>query len=136
MMVGGAAAALLSLLMRTSVPNDPVLAAITSLPVASTLNLGLLQYQQLAFMAGLAIFVAGAVFVGAGAIVESMRPQAMAATPLRAPIGPSDLGNGPELEAAVPIDPMSIGAGRDRVTMTAVGIIVLIVVGLAVFSMI
>ena len=91
--IGGVAVAFASLLMTTSVHNPGDYRYGSYTPSSDVLNIGLLQNQQLVFLAGCTLFLAGVILFAAGAITE-----ALVLVPRRWPI---EVPSADGLEAAV-----------------------------------
>jgi hypothetical protein len=73
LVIVGAAIAAWATTIETSVHREAAFQFGSYQPSSDTLNIGLLQNQTLAFHAGLAMFVAGAVLAGAGQINDTLR---------------------------------------------------------------
>jgi hypothetical protein len=69
----GVLACVVALLMTTSVETPASYSGLVYTGSSSVINIGLLQNQQLAFSAGLAMFVAGCIVASLGHVVDAFR---------------------------------------------------------------
>lgn len=129
----GVAIAFGSMLMKTSVHSEADYRFGTVVPAADTLNIGLLQNQQLVFQGGLALFLAGVIIFGAGTIVEALAGYR--------PLTDQTRGADEQLAAEMPArtsPPVDLGPNHDRNTklfyVWSAAFIGLLLIGLFIIS--
>lgn len=132
LIVAGVALALISFFLSTTVSSEvPYSLYGTALTrTADVVNIGKLQVQTLTFASGGLLFLAGAIFTAAGAILERM-DAFVAARDMPTKITPAaDLPTGQESAAVVPAEPQApVAAAEDNEVTMYITIAAAIVIG-------
>lgn len=126
---GGLITAFVALLMNTSVHSESSYRFGTYIPSSDTINIGLLQNQHLAFLAGGFLFLSGVIALCAGVVIDAI----VAAGRSAGLSGPDVQPGAPRQRGEMTDEQRSAAAKADRFILVSAGVIGLLAL-IAIFA--